>query len=244
MSWTYTLNPNWPHTVDCGEDELVVSQTPVELVGAFLQKVDGHLNSLWSKQFLCAAGCLQFKNLSTLTYNSHRTVALGLIISALPFCAYRFHTALKVSVEYPTLSPRWRHHPHQSLLPFALKSLGKHNREVRIEHIYQVEISAHVYLSLYPKAGWWFLDHRGPVWLSLHLKTPQISALWYNVASGPFYCPVLLRGHCYPDNGEHLGDMRKYPLLWDLTDSCENIVNGLQCPTIFDCNFRAFGIVW
>lgn len=139
MSWTYTLNPNWPHTVDCGEDELVVSQTPVELVGAFLQKVDGHLNSLWSKQFLCAAGCLQFKNLSTLTYNSHRTVALGLIISALPFCAYRFHTALKVSVEYPTLSPLWRHHPHQSLLPFALKSLGKHNREVRIEHIYQVE---------------------------------------------------------------------------------------------------------
>lgn len=70
--------------------------------------------------------------------------------------------------------------------------------------------------SVYPRAGWWFPDHRGPGWRSLHLKMSQISALWYNAAAEPFYCPLLLcHGHRCPDQSEHLGEMRKYLFLCD-----------------------------
>lgn len=126
---------NWPHTVHRGEDELVVSQTAVELVWAFPQEVNRHLDSLWSKQLLW----YDITSLSAWTVPDVRwklPVLLGVVTSALPFCACRSRTALKVSAEYLTLSPGRPRPRHQDSLPSASKSLRKHNRHVCTEHVW------------------------------------------------------------------------------------------------------------
>lgn len=56
---------NWPDAVDCGEDELVVSQTAVKLVCTFPQEVNCHLNSLRTKQLL-------LHNITALSTTQHR----------------------------------------------------------------------------------------------------------------------------------------------------------------------------
>lgn len=118
---------HWPHTVHCGEHELVVSEAAVKLVGAFFQKMNRHLNSLWAKQFLWnRTGSKQTQTHQISNYPA-LSALIKLAIWALPFCACRSHTALKGSPEYPTLSPERRHHLHQDLRLSAWESLRKHD---------------------------------------------------------------------------------------------------------------------
>lgn len=62
---------------------------------------------------------------------------------------------------------------------------------------------------IYPKAGLWVLDHRGPGWLFHPLMQSQTSALWYNRAPAPFSPPALHCARCCPARIQHLGEIRR-----------------------------------
>lgn len=197
-----------------------MSQTAVELAGAFPQEVNGHLNSLWSKQFLrCKTTCSLLEDLfvwqSEWFERRHNHIRVTYYCSFTFLCMWLSHSTESISwmsdfISRVTTSSS----PGPDSICNRVPEGTPHGRGCWGQwwRIMSVLMSVLSIDSVYPRAGWWFLDRRGPGWLTLQLKTSQISALWYSAAADAFYC--LHQRRC-PAPSERLGEMIRYLFMFD-----------------------------